>query len=768
MPLLRKRRKVPEGSTAIATATPVPTPAPPRPSSLHAAPVNSIASPIEAAGPPPRSFAELEDLVEEVVSGSWDASIPIYSWRRALSQLAQEAKVYHAENNIDLAFVRAATVLKLSSQVLPRHHAEWKTLSPSQKVDMAQLANDFSQTYEMLKQVLLARSAAYYAAVGDGHNPALTLRNTVQPSSMSMTDSGKSDEYYRTAFGTAASSMKPATTAPRPNKLRKAFGMRGGGGSEEQRRQATNVTGALPEPGIGEDEALRTDRLATTSAPDPLYPRTFAGTQQRSAISDTTPVGAQDNLPLPGEDDSDFEYEHNDGATSITYAGATTSHNPGWSRLDPPSGPNPNLPATYSSSYRYDPQAPEQYSYSQQSSHYSAAYSQAVANPPHVLGHPIRPPLPPTPPVPPIRAIHSADYPVAYEYNPAFNALSPRLPVPPIPPVPPQPPPPRSTQTVPTPISTPFDVPPALNAPSVSEPSLRLVTNITPVPSAPTGLGPSPPPSRLRPNATDASGSPSTTSLHRSSSITSVPLDLYSSSIYRRSSQKSIDAPAGNSDLSSLREIGEALPTIPSEETSPTDGAPTIFAQTEGGAPLRPMILPLRLVSHFAEVVARANTANNIETCGLLLGHLAQNQFTITTLLIPKQNGTSDTCTTTHEEEQFEFQDSRGLMTLGWIHTHPTQSTFLSSVDLHTHASYQIMLQEAIAIVCAPRHDPNVGIFRLTDPLGLETIVRCNDKALFHPHPDLPIYTDVDADWGHCRLEDYEFETWDLRAAVRA
>jgi hypothetical protein len=27
----------------------------------------------------------------------------------------------------------------------------------------------------------------------------------------------------------------------------------------------------------------------------------------------------------------------------------------------------------------------------------------------------------------------------------------------------------------------------------------------------------------------------------------------------------------------------------------------------------------------------------------------------------------------------------------------------MSSVDLHTHASYQLMLPEAIAIVCAPR-----------------------------------------------------------------
>ena len=34
--------------------------------------------------------------------------------------------------------------------------------------------------------------------------------------------------------------------------------------------------------------------------------------------------------------------------------------------------------------------------------------------------------------------------------------------------------------------------------------------------------------------------------------------------------------------------------------------------------------------------------------------------------------------------------------------THPSQTAFMSSVDLHTHYSYQVMLDEAIAIVVAP------------------------------------------------------------------
>ena len=43
------------------------------------------------------------------------------------------------------------------------------------------------------------------------------------------------------------------------------------------------------------------------------------------------------------------------------------------------------------------------------------------------------------------------------------------------------------------------------------------------------------------------------------------------------------------------------------------------------------------------------------------------------------------------------------LIFLFMLQTHPSQTAFLSSVDLHTHCSYQLMLPEAIAIVCSPK-----------------------------------------------------------------
>ncbi|KAH8552672.1 hypothetical protein BGW37DRAFT_292445 [Umbelopsis sp. PMI_123] len=184
-------------------------------------------------------------------------------------------------------------------------------------------------------------------------------------------------------------------------------------------------------------------------------------------------------------------------------------------------------------------------------------------------------------------------------------------------------------------------------------------------------------------------------------------------------------------------------------------------ATTENGDPLRRVNTPSKIMERFLEIASK-NTKRNLETCGILCGRLKSNELTVTTLLIPKQTSTSDTCTTENEEDVFEYQDQHDLLTLGWIHTHPTQSCFMSSVDLHTHCSYQLMLPEAIAIVCAPKHNPSYGIFRLTDPPGLDVITRCREPRAFHPHPDLPIYTDT-TDLGHVRMSPLPFDVVDLR-----
>ncbi|XP_065351870.1 STAM-binding protein [Cloeon dipterum] len=173
---------------------------------------------------------------------------------------------------------------------------------------------------------------------------------------------------------------------------------------------------------------------------------------------------------------------------------------------------------------------------------------------------------------------------------------------------------------------------------------------------------------------------------------------------------------------------------------------------------LRKVIIPSKLMPKFMSL-AQKNTDQNTETCGILAGSMVKNQLYITHLLVPKQKGTPDSCTTMSEEEIFDFQDRQDLITFGWIHTHPSQTSFLSSVDLHTHCSYQRMMPEAVAIVCAPRYK-ETGIYMLTTNYGLDFIANCKSTG-FHPHPsEPPLFTTAE----HAVFDDYApIEVVDLR-----
>ena len=129
-------------------------------------------------------------------------------------------------------------------------------------------------------------------------------------------------------------------------------------------------------------------------------------------------------------------------------------------------------------------------------------------------------------------------------------------------------------------------------------------------------------------------------------------------------------------------------------------------AYLENGSPLRTLWLPNTLREHFLSIAA-PNTRANLETCGILCGTLISNALFISKLVIPEQESTSDTCETVNESALFDYCDAEDLMVLGWIHTHPTQTCFMSSRDLHTHCGYQVMMPESIAIVCAPSKSPS-------------------------------------------------------------
>ena len=102
-------------------------------------------------------------------------------------------------------------------------------------------------------------------------------------------------------------------------------------------------------------------------------------------------------------------------------------------------------------------------------------------------------------------------------------------------------------------------------------------------------------------------------------------------------------------------------------------------------------------------------------------------------------------------------------MVLGWIHTHPTQTCFMSSRDLHTHVGYQVMIPESVAIVCAPSKQPDWGIFRLTDPPGMKTVLNCRRPGLFHLHDVDDIYTGALKPGHVFELPQMPFDVVDLR-----
>eukprot|EP01135_Chromosphaera_perkinsii_P008915 Nk52_evm25s1524 gene=Nk52_evmTU25s1524 len=155
----------------------------------------------------------------------------------------------------------------------------------------------------------------------------------------------------------------------------------------------------------------------------------------------------------------------------------------------------------------------------------------------------------------------------------------------------------------------------------------------------------------------------------------------------------------------------------------------------------RKLVIPDTLVSTFLRL-AEGKTRQNLECCAIMAGTLKRGTFYITHIIFPEQTATSDSCTTTEkgEDSLFDFQEKNDLITLGWIHTHPSQTCFMSSLDLHTHCNFQLMLNEAIAIVCAVKQN-QIGVFSLTEPHGIELISKCPKRG-FHPHPETPpIYT---------------------------
>jgi STAM-binding protein len=96
---------------------------------------------------------------------------------------------------------------------------------------------------------------------------------------------------------------------------------------------------------------------------------------------------------------------------------------------------------------------------------------------------------------------------------------------------------------------------------------------------------------------------------------------------------------------------------------------------------LKTVNLPRECLQRFLSIAA-LNTSQNMETCGLLLGKDKETKYVVTTLLIPKQHATSDTCTMDEEELVLQFTEERSLITLGWVCVLRWLLIFLSHLGL--------------------------------------------------------------------------------------
>jgi hypothetical protein len=96
--------------------------------------------------------------------------------------------------------------------------------------------------------------------------------------------------------------------------------------------------------------------------------------------------------------------------------------------------------------------------------------------------------------------------------------------------------------------------------------------------------------------------------------------------------------------------------------------SPLLRGSDQIACELKVVSFPRDCLNRFTSA-ASINTAQNRETLGLLLGEDKDRLYVVTTLLIPKQHGTSDTCAMDDSEEEpvMQFMEDHSLITLGWV-----------------------------------------------------------------------------------------------------
>lgn len=89
---------------------------------------------------------------------------------------------------------------------------------------------------------------------------------------------------------------------------------------------------------------------------------------------------------------------------------------------------------------------------------------------------------------------------------------------------------------------------------------------------------------------------------------------------------------------------------------------------------LRNVFISIDIISKFLEL-AKDNSEIGVETCGILGGKETENKFYVTCIILPPQKGNVVTCEVLDEEQLFKIMTTRNLLSIGWIHTHPSYVT---------------------------------------------------------------------------------------------
>lgn len=495
------------------------------------------------------------------------------------NELSRERRAQEGcrRNDLETAFIRAETVVKLLQDVLPRHHPRWRTAEPEQlitarrvslrpfngvslladvqivacsPVSLAhkiQLFAEIAPLHASLRHLLLERTAQYHARVTTANlspaahraSPALMLRNTISAAAGVYTDSSAPSASRGDSFDKLKALAKPVQTGPpRVNRLRNAYAS----GGQAAITDLTRPMGApsLPEPGMDDPEGDGLLDRGSSDGPgqqgsglnaeDPLALRREGRRVPR--LADIVAHLATSAAPNPTRALAPHHYYSGNAKPSAPLAlpGESDSDGEGQQKYYPSEAPPP--PGT-------------------------SAFNVTRTDLPLLARMPNGFPVPPIPPTPPSFLLQPQS-----ATSPQLPTMTP-LPPPPIPPVPPS-----FTHNV-----VAASIPPAS-------------------PHSDTGVSSVSPPPRIASPAASTATTPGPDNLD------------------------SLKHSYGNSDVSAP--VLEAVP-VAGGETGRAPLSGTGEPRRSGGQ-LRRVILPAKLISHFVDIIAEANTARKIETCGLLLG----------------------------------------------------------------------------------------------------------------------------------------------------